>query len=72
MNMYMTTFIQNIIENCEGVKISPIFINRGWIEIDSNQDIDRYKKKIKFNLTKALNFSNLIKKVTIIKPHIKN
>ena len=49
MNMYMTTFIQNIIENCEGVKISPIFINRGWIEIDSNQDIDRYKKnKIKF------------------------
>jgi len=35
-NMYMTSFIQMIIDNLLDVK--PIFINGGWIEIDSVTD----------------------------------
>lgn len=46
-NMYMTTFIQMIIDNLMEVK--PIFINGGWIEIDSVEDMEMYNQKgIKF------------------------
>jgi choline kinase len=36
-NMYMTSFIQNIIDNLMDVK--PIYIEGGWIEIDSIEDL---------------------------------
>ena len=46
-NMYMTSLIQMIIDNLVDVK--PVFINGGWIEIDSVEDIRAYNKKgIKF------------------------
>jgi L-glutamine-phosphate cytidylyltransferase len=46
-NMYMTSLIQMIIDNLVDVK--PVFINGGWIEIDSVEDIMAYNKKgIKF------------------------
>lgn len=37
-NMYMTSFIQMIIEHLLDVK--PVFINGGWIEIDSVDDLN--------------------------------
>ena len=46
-NMYMTSLIQMIIDNLMDVK--PIFINAGWIEIDSVEDLQIYtRKNIKF------------------------
>ena len=46
-NIYMTSLIQMIIDNLVDVK--PVFINGGWIEIDSVEDIRAYNKKsIKF------------------------
>lgn len=36
-NMYMTTFIQRIINN--SIKAKPIFIDGGWVEIDSIKDL---------------------------------
>jgi choline kinase len=36
-NMYMTSFIQKIIDNLMNVK--PLYINGGWIEIDSLDDL---------------------------------
>ena len=41
-NMYMTSFIQMIIDNLYNVK--PIFINGGWIEIDSLNDLKNLEK----------------------------
>ena len=41
-NMYMTSFIQMIINNLLNVK--PIFINGGWIEIDSLDDLKNLEK----------------------------
>jgi L-glutamine-phosphate cytidylyltransferase len=40
-NMYMTSFIQMIIDNLSDVK--PVYINGGWIEIDSVEDLNAYK-----------------------------
>lgn len=40
-NMYMTSFIQMIIDNLMDVK--PVFINGGWLEIDSVQDLEVYQ-----------------------------
>lgn len=37
-NMYMTSFIQKIIDNLVSVK--PIFIDGGWVEIDSVNDLN--------------------------------
>jgi L-glutamine-phosphate cytidylyltransferase len=39
-NMFMTSFIQQIIDNLTEVK--PIFIEGGWIEIDCVDDIEKY------------------------------
>ena len=36
-NMYMTTFIQKIINN--SINVKPIFIDGGWVEIDSVKDL---------------------------------
>ena len=40
-NMYMTSFIQMIIDNLVNVK--PIYINGGWIEIDCIEDLNSYR-----------------------------
>ena len=46
-NMYMTSLIQMIIDNLLDVK--PVFINGGWIEIDSVKDMENYNRNgIKF------------------------
>lgn len=46
-NMYMTSFIQMVIENL--MDVSPVYTNGGWIEIDSIDDLDAYNRiKIKF------------------------
>ena len=41
-NMYMTSFIQMIIENL--LDVQPVFIDGGWLEIDSLKDIEVYDK----------------------------
>lgn len=38
-NMYMTTFIQLIIDN-QLLNVSPLYINGGWVEIDTKDDLD--------------------------------
>lgn len=46
-NMYMTSFIQMVIENL--MDVSPVYTKGGWIEIDSIDDLDAYNRtKIKF------------------------
>ena len=42
-NMYMTSLIQMVIDNLMDVK--PVFINGGWIEVDSVEDLTAYNKK---------------------------
>ena len=42
-NMYMTSLIQMVIDNI--MAVSPVFINGGWIEIDSVEDINAYSRK---------------------------
>lgn len=37
-NMYMTSFIQSIIDN-NITKVTPVYINGGWIEIDTKEDL---------------------------------
>ena len=41
-NMYMTSFIQMIIDNLSDVK--PVYIDGGWLEIDSVEDLEVYEK----------------------------
>ena len=43
-NMYMTSLIQMISDNL--VHVKPIYINGGWIEIDSIEDLASYKDYI--------------------------
>lgn len=46
-NMYMTSFIQMVIENL--MDVSPVYTKGGWIEIDSIDDLNAYNStKIKF------------------------
>ncbi len=46
-HMYMTSFIQHVIDYLMPVK--PVFIDGGWIEIDSKDDLEIYNlKEIKF------------------------
>lgn len=40
-NMFMTSFIQNLIHN--GFKIKPVMINGGWVEIDTVEDLENLK-----------------------------
>lgn len=42
-NMYMTSFIQMVIDKLMDVK--PTLINGGWLEIDTLQDLKSYKNK---------------------------
>lgn len=41
-NMYMTTFIQLVIDKL--LDVSPVLINGGWIEIDTLEDIESYQR----------------------------
>lgn len=41
-NMYMTTFIQMIIDNL--LEVKPIYINGGWVEIDSLVDLKKMEQ----------------------------
>ena len=41
-NMYMTSFIQMIIDNLTDVK--PVYIDGGWLEIDSVEDLKIYEQ----------------------------
>lgn len=47
-NMFMTSFLQELIN--AGFEIKPVYINRGWLEVDSTEDLDKYKKDGKYNL----------------------
>lgn len=49
-NMYMTSFIQELIDN--GWNVHPAFFNGGWIEVDTADDLEFYEslKPIKPNL----------------------
>ncbi|MDA9237922.1 phosphocholine cytidylyltransferase family protein [Planktomarina sp.] len=40
-NMFMTDFIQRLIN--EGHKVRPIYVNNGWIEIDTVKDLKVYE-----------------------------
>lgn len=46
-NMYMTSFLQTLIDS--GFEIKPVFINRGWLEVDSIEDFEKYKKDGTYN-----------------------
>ena len=41
--MYMTSFIQNIIDSGWDVRAS--LTNRGWLEVDSVEDLEAYEKQ---------------------------
>ena len=41
-NMYMTSFIQKLIES--GWCVSPAFIQGGWLEIDTSEELELYEK----------------------------
>ncbi len=48
-NMFMTSFIQMIIDNL--LNVTPVFIDGGWIELDSLDDLEKLEKiDEKFNL----------------------
>lgn len=36
--MYMTSFLQALIDS--GQRLSPVFVQRGWVEIDTTEDLD--------------------------------
>ena len=47
-NVYMTDLIQALIK--KGVIVRPIFIDGGWVEIDSRDDLDAYENSaVKFD-----------------------
>ena len=41
VNMYMTTFLQELINN--NWKVKPVFVNNGWLEFDSLKDLKLYQ-----------------------------
>lgn len=40
-NMYMTSFIQNLIDS--GWKVKPAFVHNGWVEVDTVDELDMYE-----------------------------
>jgi L-glutamine-phosphate cytidylyltransferase len=40
-NIYLTSFLQLLIDS--GFKLSPVFIEGGWVEIDSVEDLEKLK-----------------------------
>jgi len=56
-NMYMTDFIQSIIDS--GVKVSAVTINKGWIEVDTVEDLEVYENLYKSgDINKFIKLSN--------------
>jgi len=56
-NSYMTDLLQGLIKN--SLHLNPVFINGGWIELDSLDDYNLYKKLYEENKLKELiNFEN--------------
>lgn len=43
-NMYMTSLIQNLIDSDWNIR--PALINRGWVEVDTVEDLNFYESKI--------------------------
>ena len=43
-NMYMTDFIQDYID--DGGRVVPVFIDGGWLEVDTVQDLRVYEKNL--------------------------
>jgi choline kinase len=41
-NMYMTSFIQNLIDS--GWKVKPALIHNGWVEVDTVEELILYEK----------------------------
>jgi L-glutamine-phosphate cytidylyltransferase len=52
---YMTDFLQGLIKN--NYKLTPVFVNNGWLEVDSIRDFEIYNKM--FENKKILEFINL-------------
>ncbi len=52
---YMTDFLQGLIKDKQ--KITPVFVNNGWLELDSVNDYKIYNEL--FNTKKILEFINL-------------
>jgi len=46
-NMFMTSFIQNLIES--GWKVKPALIHNGWVEVDTVEELDMYESMGMFN-----------------------
>ena len=43
-NMFMTSFLQELINN--NFKISPVYTQGGWLEVDSVQNLRTYEENI--------------------------
>ena len=41
-NMYMTTFLQKLIDNCW--KVKPALIRNGWVEVDTVEELELYER----------------------------
>ena len=55
-NMYMTSFLQHLIDI--GWYVKPVFINHGWLEIDTVDDLSLYHKMhMQGRLAKLINLS---------------
>lgn len=54
---YMTCMLQALIDS--GYKVSPIIINRGWLEFDTEEDYEKYTKWLKKgDLNRFFRFEN--------------
>lgn len=54
-NMYMTSFLQKLIN--KDWKVKPVFVNNGWLEFDTLKDLELYNSLYRQN--KLKNFINL-------------
>ena len=54
-NMYMTTFIQKLIDH--GFNVNSVFVENGWLEIDTIKDLEIYKNLERED--KLSNFCNI-------------
>lgn len=51
-SMYMTSFVQRLID--AGLDVGPAFINGGWLEVDSVEDLSRYEAAATSGLLKHI------------------
>jgi len=50
--MFMTSYLQLLIDN--NVRLKSVFIENGWIEIDSVSDLLAYENMMKNNILKEI------------------